>query len=91
MMAAMRQRVGERLAAQFAGFRETLDEDQRQRWDRGLAALAGARRAPLYLLEGGAVRAVMVRVGASDGSWTEVSGALQEGDEVVVGTERPAP
>ena len=91
MMATMRQRAGERLAAQFAGFRETLDADQRQRWDRGLAALAGARRAPLYLLEGGAVRAVMVRVGASDGSWTEVSGALQEGDEVVVGMERPAP
>lgn len=91
MMAAMRQRAGERLAARFAGFRETLDAGQQQRWDRALAALAGARRAPLYLLDGGAVRAVMVRVGASDGSWTEVSGALQEGDQVVVGMERPAP
>ena len=91
MLAAMRQRAGERMAAQFAGFRATLDADRRQRWDRGLAALVGARRAPLYLLDGGTVRAVMVRVGASDGSWTEVSGALEDGDQVVVGMERPAP
>lgn len=91
MLAAMRQRASERMAAQFAGFRATLDADRQQRWDRGLAALAGARRAPLYLLEGGTVRAVMVRVGASDGSWTEVSGALENGDQVVVGMERPAP
>ena len=91
MVAAMRQRAGERMAVQFAGFRETLDPDRQQRWDRGLAALVGAPRAPLYLLDGGAVRAVMVRVGASDGSWTEVSGALEDGDQVVVGMERPAP
>ncbi|MCE7031100.1 efflux RND transporter periplasmic adaptor subunit [Lysobacter sp. GX 14042] len=90
MQAAMRQRTGERLAAQFADFRATLDEVRQAEWDRGLAALAGARRAPLYLLEGGGVRAVMVRVGASDGSWTEVSGPLEDGDQVVVGSERPS-
>ena len=90
MQAAMRQRLTERLATQFAEFRDTLDDAQRVQWDRGLAGLAGARRAPLYLLDGGSVRAAMVRVGASDGSWTEVSGPVSEGLQVVVGTERPA-
>ena len=90
MLAAMRQRAGDRFATQFASFRATLDEDRQVRWDRGLAAIVGARRAPLYLLDAGSVRAVMVRVGASDGSWTEVSGALEDGSQVVVGIERPA-
>lgn len=89
MLAAMRQRAGDRFATQFAAFRATLDEERQVRWDRGLAALVSARRAPLYLLDGGSVRAVMVRVGASDGSWTEVSGALEDGSQVVVGIERP--
>ena len=86
---AMRQRMQERLAQQFAAFRATLSETQQATWDRELAALAAARRAPLYLLVDGAPKLVTVRVGASDGSFTEVSGAVAEGDPAIVGTERP--
>ena len=85
----MRQRMQERLAQQFAAFRATLPETQQATWDRELAALAAARRAPLYLLVDGAPKLVTVRVGASDGSFTEVSGAVAEGDAAIVGTERP--
>ena len=35
-------------------------------------------------------QAVTVRVGASDGSYTEVSGDIREGDEVIVGSGRGA-
>lgn len=90
MDGAMRQRMMERFGAQFAAFRETLDEQQRARWDAGLASMIGARRAPLYRLQDGQVQAVMVRVGASDGSWTEVEGDIADGEQVVTGRERAA-
>ncbi len=85
---AMRQRVLERLNQQFAGFRATLDAQQRLQWDREIAALAGARRAPLYLLVDGKPKQVVVRVGSSDGTNTEVSGDIRAGDKVIVGSER---
>jgi HlyD family secretion protein len=87
----MRQRIQERLNQQFSGFRATLDAGRQARWDAEILALVSARRAPLYKLVDGAPEAVMVRVGASDGSWTEVSGALKAGDEVIIGTVRAAP
>jgi HlyD family secretion protein len=87
---AMRQRLRERMTGQFAAFRATLDAVQQQRWDAALASLAGARRAPLYLLVDGAPKQVVVRVGASDGSNTEVSGNIRAGDRAIVGTERAA-
>ena len=91
---AMRQRAQERLRQQFDGFRATLSEPQRMAWDTELAALAGARRVTVYSLGGGTSLAatpepVTVRVGASDGSWTEVSGPVEAGDVLVVGAERP--
>lgn len=85
---AMRQRMLERFSQQFAGFRGTLSEAQQRQWDRELLALSAARRAPLYTLEAGRPEPVTVRVGASDGSWTEVSGPIKEGDTVVVGSGR---
>lgn len=85
---AMRQRMLERFNQQFATFRATLDEAQQRQWDRELMALSAARRAPVYTLEGGRPGPVTVRVGASDGSWTEVSGPIEEGDTVVVGSGR---
>jgi HlyD family secretion protein len=89
---AMRQRMIERFGQQFAGFRGSLDPQRQARWDAAIAQLLGARRAPLYRPRpDGRLDAVMVRVGASDGSWTEVAGAVEEGDEVVVGSARPAP
>ena len=71
--------------------RATLDPVRQQQWDAGIAALASARRAPIYLLVDGDPKQVMVRVGASDGSETEISGDIREGDLVIVGAERAAP
>ncbi|MEZ0469388.1 efflux RND transporter periplasmic adaptor subunit [Luteimonas salinilitoris] len=83
--AQMRQRLLQRYQQDFGAFRETLDEAQRAQWDRELAALLGARRAPLYRLVDDRPQMVMVRVGASDGSSTEVAGDLAEGDPVITG------
>ena len=88
MSGAARQRMLERFNQQFGGFRGSLSEAQRKQWDGEVAALVSARRVPLYKLVKGQPQAVVVRVGASDGSWTEVSGNIAEGDEVVVGTGR---
>ena len=87
---AMRQRMQERFAQQFSAFRATLDEGQRQKWDAQVAALLTARRAPLYKLAAGKPEETLVRVGASDGSNTEVSGNIAEGDVVIIGSERAA-
>ena len=87
---AMRQRMAERFNQQFAAFKATLDDKQKAQWDREIAALLSSRRAPLYKLADGKPEAVTVRVGASDGSYTEVSGDIREGDEVIVGSGRSA-
>ena len=87
----MRQRMLDRLGQQFASFRTTLDAAQQQKWDSAIAALASARRAPIYLLVDGKPKQAMVRVGASDGSNTQVSGDIHEGDTVIVGAEHAAP
>ena len=59
----------------FAAFRATLDAGAAaSAGTRALAALVSAKRAPLYKLVDGKPEQVMVRIGASDGSRTEVSG-----------------
>jgi len=88
---AMRQRMLERMTQQFAAFRATLTPAQQQQWDSAIAGLASARRAPLYLLVAGKPKQVMVRIGASDGTNTEVSGDIHAGDQVIVGAERATP
>lgn len=85
MQAQMRQRMAERMQQDFAPFRATLDDTQKQRWDAELRALLGAKRAPIYTLVNGKPEMVQVRIGASDGTSTEVSGGVKEGDLVVVG------
>ncbi|QSX78473.1 efflux RND transporter periplasmic adaptor subunit [Agrilutibacter solisilvae] len=85
---AMRQRMAERFNQQFAAFRATLAPAQQARWDADLAALLGARRAPVYKLVDGEPKAVTVRVGASDGTHTEIAGDVAEGDALVTGSER---
>jgi len=87
---AMRQRMQERFTQQFAAFRETLSDEKKARWDGELASLLAARRAPLYLLVAGKPKPITVRLGVSDGSWTEVSGDIAQGDQVIIGSERPA-
>ena len=82
----MRQRMLERFQQNFAGFLASLDDAQRQAVQRQLAGLAGARRVTVYRLENGQPVPVQVRVGASDGTDTEVSGGgLEAGDLLVTG------
>jgi HlyD family secretion protein len=77
----------------FARFNAVLTPEQRAR----LAAMrAGARgrgaAGTVWVVdaEGDAPRAVAVRTGLTDGTLTEVLSGLEEGAEVVVGTERAA-
>lgn len=88
---AMRKRMLERMNQQFAEFRAALRDPQRQQWDAAVNALVGARRAPVYVLVEGKPKQVMVRVGASDGSSTEINGALKAGDDVIVGVQTAEP
>lgn len=88
---AMRQRMLERFNQQFGEFRATLRDDQRQRWDSAVNELVGARRAPVYVLVDGKPKPVLVRVGASDGSSTEIIGELKAGDQVIVGVQVAEP
>src|SRR5690606_30310783 len=86
IQAQMRQRMAERLRQDFAGFRETLDDAQKKQWDSALSSLVNAKRVTLYKLVDGAAQPVMVRLGASDGSDTEVSGGgIAEGDQIIAG------
>lgn len=87
----MRQRMLDRFQQNFSRFLATLDESQRQAVQRQLASLAGARRVTAYRLEGGKPVPVQLRVGASDGSSTEVSGTLKEGDLLVTGERAATP
>jgi HlyD family secretion protein len=89
MAAQMRQRMAQRFQQDFAAFRALLDETQRATWDAALGALLNARRAPVYKLVDGTPQMAMVRIGASDGTDTEISGNVQEGDALVTG-ERAA-
>ena len=89
MQAQMRARMRERLNQQFAAFRASLDDGQRARWDAALEEQLNAKRVTIYKLVDGKPQLAMVRVGASDGTATEVSGNIREGDEVISG-ERSA-
>ena len=87
---AMRQRMAEAMMRSFADFRASLSAAQQSAWDEQLRALATARRGTVWKLVDGEPQAVPVRVGASDGTVTEISGGIAEGDPVVTGQERPA-
>ncbi|MGV8944583.1 efflux RND transporter periplasmic adaptor subunit [Thermomonas sp.] len=90
MQAQMRARMRDRFNQQFANFRTTLDDPQRGKWDSGLDAQLSAKRVTIYKLVAGKPEIAMARLGASDGSRTEVSGnAIKEGDQVISG-ERSA-
>ena len=84
------RRMAERMKQSFAPFRATLSAEQQQKWDAELAALATAKRAPVYKLVDGKPEQVTVRIGASDGTRTEIMGeGLIEGDLVIIGSARP--
>ena len=85
MQAQIRQRMLDRYQQDFAAFRASLDDAQGKRWDAAVTALIGAKRAPLYKLVDGKPQQVQVRIGASDGTNTEISGDIREGDVVITG------
>ena len=89
MAAQIRQRMLQRYREDFAAFRATLDASQAGRWDAAVARLVGATRTTVYRLSGGRPEPVVVRVGASDGTMTEISGGVRAGDVLVTG-ERAA-
>ena len=89
MASQLRQRMLQRYREDFAAFRASLDDAQAQRWDAAVARLVGATRAVVYRLADGQPEPVMVRVGATDGTATEVSGGLAAGDLLITG-ERAA-
>ncbi|GAB3508361.1 efflux RND transporter periplasmic adaptor subunit [Pseudoxanthomonas daejeonensis] len=86
----MRQRMLERFQQNFATFLGTLDESQRQAVQRQLSSLSSARRVTVYRLESGKPVPVQVRLGASDGTSTEISGGVKEGDQLVTGERASA-
>jgi HlyD family secretion protein len=79
------QRMIARMSQQFAAFHATLRPDQQQTWDAALQGLAGEKRATVYKLVDGKAQAASIRVGASDGSFTEASAGVAEGDKVITG------
>ena len=90
MLAQFRQRMIERMQQDFGPFRATLSDAQRSQWDSAVSALVGATRAAVYKLVDGKPQRIMVRVGASDGTSTEISGGIKAGDELVTGERAPA-
>ena len=90
MQAQMRARMRDRFNQQFAAFVATLDDAQKTKWNAALEAQLNAKRVTIYKLADGKPEATTVRLGASDGSSTEVSGpGIAEGDLVITG-ERSA-
>ncbi len=84
------RRMAERMKQSFGPFRATLSPEQQKVWDSELAVLATAKRAPVYKLVDGKPEQVTVRIGATDGTRTEIMGeALAEGDLIIVGSVRP--
>jgi len=84
------RRMGERMKQSFAPFRDSLSPEQQKIWDAELAALVSAKRAPVYKLVDGKPEQVTVRIGASDGTRTEIMGeGLAEGELVIIGSARP--
>ncbi len=90
LQAQMRARMRDRFNQQFAAFVATLDDAQKTKWNAALEAQLNAKRVTIYKLADGKPEATTVRLGASDGSSTEVSGpGVAEGDLVITG-ERSA-
>ena len=90
MQAQMRARLRDRFNQQFGAFRDSLDDGQRAKWDSARDAQLTAKRVTVYKLVDGKPQLAMARLGASDGSATEISGRdIAEGDVIIAG-ERSA-
>ena len=86
------RRMAERMKKNFESFRASLRPDQQVKWDAELLAMTSGKRAPVYTLVDGKPEQVTIRIGASDGSRTEIIGdGLAEGELVIIGSARPTP
>ena len=82
--------MAERMKQNFSAFRATLKPAQQATWDAELAAAHQRQARDGLQLVDGKPEAVTVRIGASDGTRTEmVGGELAEGDLVIIGSARP--
>lgn len=84
------RRFAERFAKAFEAVRAELTPAQQSQWDQQIQALFSAKRATVYVLEKGEPTAVEIRLGASDGSRSEVIGGLRAGQQVITGSARAA-
>ena len=89
-----RRKQAERLRAESrARIAEMLNPEQRKRYEEMTPARAGGRRTATsgrvwVLDDSGKPRAVNLRIGLADGTYSEVvGGELQEGAQVIVGTQ----
>jgi HlyD family secretion protein len=85
------RRFAERFAKAFEDVRAALSPEQQAQWDQQIQALFNAKRATVYVLEKGEPVAVEIRLGATDGSRSEVIGGLSNGQMVIVGSARTSP
>ena len=91
-----RRKQAERLRAESrARIAEVLNPEQRKRYEEMTASRGGRGRTVtsgrVWVLDRGKPRAVDLRLGLSDGSFTEVvSGELKEGEQVIMGTRADA-
>ena len=86
------RRMAERLEKNFEGFRSSLSPEQQAKWDAELLSMTSGKRAPVYKLVDGKPEQVTIRLGASDGTRTEIIGdGLAEGELVIIGSARPTP
>ncbi|MDP1699204.1 MAG: efflux RND transporter periplasmic adaptor subunit [Xanthomonadaceae bacterium] len=86
-----RRRTAEAIATALQPLRAQLSAGQQQMLDAELALQANARRVTVYVLRDGKPEPVSVRVGLSDTSFTEVLAGVKEGEQVIIGEQRPTP
>lgn len=88
-----RRQAGRLRAESRARIAEMLNPEQRKRYEetspgRAGGSVTGGR---VWILDDtGKPRAVSVRIGLSDGTYSEVIGGLQEGAQVIIGTQADA-
>lgn len=89
---AIRKQVGQNLTEALAKLEPSLSADQKQKlaalrttMAQGRADRAGFTAGVVYVLRDGKPTPIPVRVGVSDGSFTEVRGTLKAGEQVITG------
>jgi HlyD family secretion protein len=80
--------IAERMLQDYEPFRKTLEGDQRARFDREFAELFQVRNGRVWRLVDGKLTSTNLRLGLSDGTYTEVlEGGIDTGTKIVVGMD----